>query len=136
MLPLLQLQVDILIPAAIGGVINKQNAEKIRAKLIIEAANMPVTCSADALLEDQGVAIIPDILANAGGVTASYLEWVQNRQRYPWSKEQVLDNLKQRLQQAWRGVKDRSTLDKLSYRHAAYVIAVESIIRAIDLRGF
>lgn len=133
---LLELEVDFLIPAAIGGVINEQNADKLRAKTVIEAANMPVTCKADATLHENGTTIIPDILANAGGVTASYLEWVQNRQRYQWSKEKLLENLKERLQRSWNLVRDRSAKDNLNYRQAAYVIAVERIIKAINLRGF
>lgn len=133
---LLELNVDLLVPAAIGGVIDEQNAGRIRAKMIVEGANMPVTCSADSLLREKGVVVIPDILANAGGVTASYLEWVQNRQRYQWSKSTVFENLKNRLQQAWETVVERCAADDLNYREAAYVIAVERIIKAIELRGF
>lgn len=133
---LLELEVDLLVPAAIGGVIDERNAEKINATMIVEGANMPVTCSADAILRNKGIVVVPDILANAGGVTASYLEWVQNRQRYRWSKQKVFDNLKNRLQQAWETVVERSASANLNYREAAYVVAVERIIRAIELRGF
>lgn len=133
---LLELNVDLLVPAAIGGVIDEDNAGKIKAKIIVEAANMPVTCSADSLLRENGIVVIPDILANAGGVTASYLEWVQNRQRYRWSKGTVFKNLKNRLQKAWKTVRERSAKDDLNYREAAYVIAVERVVRAIELRGF
>lgn len=86
---LLELEVDLLVPAEIGGVIDERNAQKIKAAMIIEGANMPVTCSADAMLRDRGIVAVPDILANAGGVTASYLEWVQNRQGYRWSKQKL-----------------------------------------------
>ncbi len=133
---LLELNVDLLVPAAVGGVIHEHNAHKIKAGMIIEGANMPVTCSADGMLRKQGIVVIPDILANAGGVTASYLEWVQNRQRYRWSKKNVFENLKNRLQQAWETVVARCAADNLNYREAAYVIAVERIIKAIELRGF
>lgn len=133
---LLQLNVDMLIPAAIGGVVNKGNADKVKAQLIIEAANMPVTCGADAILSDKGTKIIPDILANAGGVTVSYLEWVQNRQRYQWTAEKVNDIMEKRLLDAWNKVKDRAYDNDYTYRQAAYTIAVEKIHQAIKMRGF
>ena len=133
---LLQLEVDILIPAAVGGVINKNNVENVQAKMIVEAANMPITCDADNKLNDKGVIVIPDILANAGGVTVSYLEWVQNLQRYQWEKQKIMDELKRRLKHSWEDVKSRARLDDLNYRKAAYVIALERIIKAVKLRGF
>ena len=133
---LLELEVDVLIPAAVGGVINKENAGQIKTQLIVEAANMPVTCEADSLLQERGVVIVPDILANAGGVTVSYLEWVQNRQRYQWSAADINEELEKRLAAAWDAVKNRAAEKRLNYRQAAYVIAVEKIVKAIDLRGF
>jgi glutamate dehydrogenase (NAD(P)+) len=133
---LLELEVDVLIPAAVGGVISEENVDKIRATLVVEAANMPVTCDADSCLHERGVVVVPDILANAGGVTVSYLEWVQNRQRYQWSADKVNQELEKRMKAAWQAVRKRSTEDRLNYRQAAYVIAVERIVKAIDLRGF
>jgi len=133
---LLQLDVDVLIPAAVGGVINKDNVESVKAKMIVEAANMPITCDADTNLNDKGVAVIPDILANAGGVTVSYLEWVQNRQGYQWEKQKIMDELERRLKRSWEEVKSRARHDELNYRKAAYVIALERIIKAIHMRGF
>lgn len=133
---LLELEVDVLIPAAVGGVIDQDNVDKIKASLIVEAANMPVTCDADSRLHEAGIAVIPDILANAGGVTASYLEWVQNRQRYQWSAAAINEELEKRLAAAWDTVEKRATEERLNYRQAAYVIAVERIVKAIDLRGF
>ena len=133
---LLELDVDILIPAAIGGVITEDNADRIQAKLIIEAANMPITCGAEPILQEQGIIVVPDILANAGGITVSYLEWVQNRQRYQWDKEKVREELDGRLQRAWNEVAGKAKESSLTYRQAAYVLAVERIIRAIRLRGF
>ena len=133
---LLELDVDVLIPAAVGGVINEENANRLKTKLIVEAANMPVTCDADSLLQERGVVIVPDILANAGGVTVSYLEWVQNRQRYQWSSDEVNQELEKRLTKAWQSVKKRATEEDLNYRQAAYVIAVERIVSAINMRGF
>lgn len=97
---------------------------------------MPITCHADAKLNERGIVVIPDILANAGGVTVSYLEWVQNRQRYQWQEQKVNEELKRRLRRAWDEVKARARHDQLTYRKAAYVIAVERIMKAVSLRGF
>lgn len=133
---LLELDVDILIPSAIGGVIDIDNADKIGAQMIVEAANMPITCEADKILHKRGCAIVPDILANAGGVTVSYLEWVQNLQRYRWSKEKVEEELDSRMQRAWTQVSQRADKDDMSYRQAAYAIAITRTIDAINLRGF
>ena len=133
---LLELDVDVLIPAAVGGVIHQKNVDNIRAKLIVEAANMPVTCDADSRLHEAGVIVVPDILANAGGVTASYLEWVQNRQRYQWSASEMNEELDKRLTSTWEVVKKRAADQNLNYRQAAYVIAVERIVKAMNMRGF
>lgn len=133
---LLQLDVDILIPCAIGGTINKGNADQIKAKLIVEGANIPVTHEADQILTDNGATIIPDIIANAGGVTVSYFEWVQNQQRYAWSEGRVNDELTARLKRAWQVLEERVNDEEISYRLAAYVIAVERVLRAIHMRGF
>lgn len=133
---LLKLDVDILIPAAVGNVITKENAADIQARLIVEAANMPVDCQADAILVQRDITVVPDILANAGGVTVSYLEWVQNRQRFQWSEQQVNGELEQRLEKSWHKVKDRAESDHVSLRLAAYLIAVERVVQAVRLRGF
>lgn len=133
---LLELDVDILIPAAIGHVITTDNADNVQARLLVEAANMPVDSKADRILQEKGVSVIPDLLANAGGVTVSYLEWVQNQGRYQWDEKHVNDELKRRLDAAWQGVSERSSEDGTSFRLAAYQIAVERVIRAVQLRGF
>jgi len=133
---LLELEVDILVPAAIGNVITAENAKQIAAGLIVEAANMPVDCEADTILRERGVTIVPDILANAGGVTVSYLEWVQNRQRYQWDEQQVNAELEQRLETAWQSVSARAEDEAVDLRLAAYMIAVERIKQAVDMRGF
>lgn len=133
---LLCLDVDILIPAAVGGVIHRDNADRVQAKMVVEAANLPVTCDGDAILRERGLSVVPDILANAGGVTASYLEWVQNRQRYQWTEKRVNRELRNRLQRAWKDVQSRALRQRVGYRSAAYQIAVERTIRAIRLRGF
>ncbi len=133
---LLELEVDVLIPAAVDGVISEKNVDKIKAELVVEAANMPVTCGADSALHERGVVIVPDILANSGGVTSSYLEWVQNRQRYQWSFDENMQELEKRLKAAWQAVRSRAKGEGLNYRQAAYLIAVERIVKAVNLRGF
>lgn len=133
---LLELDVDILIPAAIDGVITDENAEDIHAKLVVEGANLPTTSLADHRLRERGIPVIPDILANAGGVTVSYFEWVQNRQRYRWTAERVDEELQEFLGRAWKSVCQYSREHALSYRQSAYAIAAERVHRSIELRGF
>ncbi len=133
---LLALDVDVLIPSALGGVITSDNVADIKAKLIVEAANLPTTYEAAQELEKRGVRIVPDILANAGGVTVSYYEWVQNRQRYRWDEERVNREMETALRGAWETMRKRSEHDKISHRLASYVIAVERVKEAIELRGF
>ncbi len=132
---LLAANVDILIPAALNGAINDQNADKVRAKLIIEAANLPVTFAADTILEKKKIRIVPDILANAGGVIVSYLEWVQNRTGHQWELERVDTELEKTLKQAFDAVIERAESKKVSYRLAAYCIAVDRVAKAQKLRG-
>jgi glutamate dehydrogenase (NAD(P)+) len=133
---LLALDCDILIPAAMEGVINTGNCDDINARIVVEGANAPVTCEADAWLHDHGVPVVPDIFASAGGVIVSYLEWVQNRQRYRWSLERVNDELDVMLESAWKTLTQRARHDECSYRLAAYLIAVERVAEAATLRGF
>ena len=132
---LLELDVDVLIPAALGGVITDENAARISAKVIIEGANGPVTPDADALLHDRGVVILPDILANAGGVTVSYFEWVQNLQYYKWGLNRVRQELDHVLTQAFEEVYRESQERNVSLRTAAYMIAVTRVYRAAQLAG-
>ncbi len=133
---LLQLNVDILIPAAVSGVIHEDNVEKLQTKLIVEAANIPVSCCAVDILEERQIPVVPDILANSGGVTASYFEWVQNRQRDQWSRKRVMKKLEKKLNQVWNMVEDKALREGLNYRQSAYVVALQRVIRAVNLRGF
>jgi len=133
---LLAMDVDVLIPAALEGVINGDNVDDVSADLVVEAANLPTTCDADRVLAERGVPLIPDILANAGGVTVSYLEWVQNRQRYQWAEERVNRELGDVMRAAWEDVSARAEEDGVSYRRAAYTTAVERVRAATRLRGF
>lgn len=133
---LLELDVDVLIPAAIEDVITEENADAVRASLVVEAANMPITAEAHRILRDDGVEVVPDILANAGGVTVSYLEWAQNHYRYRWKKERVIDELEEILETGWEAMVHRADEDGVDYRTAAYVVAVDRVRHAIEMRGF
>ena len=130
------LQCDYLIPAALGSVINETNAEQISAKVVVEAANSPVTEAADHSLEERGIPVLPDILVNAGGVTVSYFEWVQNLQQFSWSLDTVQERLRRRLETASKDVFELATTDKCSYRDAAYQIATRRLKDAFYLAGF
>jgi len=133
---LLELDVDILIPAAVSDVINEDNADAIQASLIVEAANIPITFDGAAILTDRRIRVVPDILANAGGVTVSYLEWVQNRQRYRWSEKKVNGKLADTLQRAWQALVRRAEEESVTFRTAALLIAIERVCEATELRGF
>ena len=125
---LLELDVELLIPAAIGGVITMDNVARIRAPLIIEAANGPILPEADQVLHDKGVTILPDILANAGGVTVSYFEWVQNLQYYKWGLNRVRQELDHVLTQAFESVWEARSETNLSLRTAAYTLAIDRVV--------
>ena len=132
---LLQLDVELLIPAALGGVIHEENAPQIRAPLIIEAANAPVQPAADNILDNKGTVILPDILANAGGVTVSYFEWVQNRQYYQWSLDRVRQELDHVLSAAFEEVWSLAQERQISLRTAAFMVGIGRVGRATVLGG-
>jgi glutamate dehydrogenase (NAD(P)+) len=132
---LLELAVDLLVPAAVEGVIHVGNAARIRAKLVVEGANGPTTAEADEILAARGTIVAPDILANAGGVIVSYFEWVQANQAYWWSVEEVEARLAERMNEAWRDVLSYSQRQGLTLRTAATCLAVERVASAHDLRG-
>ncbi len=133
---LLELACDILVPAALGGVIHEKNAANVKAKLIAEAANAPVTPVADALLDKRNIPVLPDILANAGGVTVSYFEWVQNLQQFAWDKPEINQELKKIITRAYREVAAKSKEEKASLRVAAFMLAIDKVAQATKLRGF
>ena len=132
---LLEEPVDILIPAALENQICEDNAPRIKPKIVAECANGPCTFEADRILEENGVFIIPDILCNAGGVTVSYLEWVQNRMGYYWEEERILKDLKRIIVQAFNDVYETSLKYHVNMRIAAFVVAIERVTRASELRG-
>jgi glutamate dehydrogenase (NAD(P)+) len=132
---LLELPCDILVPAAVGGQITRNNADRIKARLIAEGANAPTSPFADDVLYDKGVFIIPDILANAGGVTVSYFEWVQNVQKLFWTEADVNQRLDQIMTKAFHEVHEISTKKKVNMRTAAYMLGMSRVADAKRLRG-
>lgn len=128
---LLELKVDILVPAAVENVITKDNAQKIKAKYIIEMANGPVTPEAQEILEKREIISVPDFLANAGGVIASYFEWLQSKEKRRWKKDETLRELAKKLGQAFERVWTLSQREKINLRKAAYLLAVERVAKAI-----
>ncbi len=133
---LLTLDVDLLIPAALENAINGDIAQEVQADIIVEAANGPLTPRADDVLTDRDVAVFPDILANAGGVTVSYFEWVQNRQRFYWEEQRVNDELERVITNAFDNlVKTYERTDAPSFRTAMYVVAIERVVNAAEEAG-
>tara|TARA_Y100000590_G_scaffold470415_1_gene664698 strand:+ start:16939 stop:18171 length:1233 start_codon:yes stop_codon:yes gene_type:complete len=132
----LELDCDLLIPSAINNVINKSNASNIKADIILEAANHPITPDADQILNDKGLTILPDILCNAGGVIVSYFEWTQNLYQRHWPEETVFTELSQVMKSAYRDVKTLVDSNKITFRQAAFVIGVERVVNATKLRGY
>ncbi len=132
---LLYLDVDVLVPAALEDVINNENAHKIKAKLIVEGANGPTSADADAILHEKGIVVVPDILANAGGVTVSYFEWVQNRLGYYWTEARVNRREDRTMKLAFEDVWKASQKYKTSMRIAAYIIGILKVTKSLQLRG-
>ena len=133
---LLELDCDFLVPAAVIGVIDADNAPRVKAKVVVEAANHPLTFEADEILNDRGVKVLPDILVNAGGVVVSYFEWTQNLYRYQWEESRVNDELNKIMTQAYRAVREKVEQEGITYREAAFAIGVERVAYASRLRGF
>jgi glutamate dehydrogenase (NAD(P)+) len=133
---LLELECDVLIPAAIDKVITARNAPRVKAKVILEAANHPLTPAADAVLNDRGIIVLPDILVNAGGVIVSYFEWTQNLQEYRWEEERVNEELRKIMVRAYGEVHKKAVTEGITYREAAFEIGVQRVAKAVELRGF
>ena len=132
---LLTLSVDVLVPAALENVITSKNAGKVQAKIIAEGANGPTTAGADSILDEKGIFVIPDILANAGGVTVSYFEWVQDRGGYFWSEETVNNRLEEIMTRSFTDVLGLSRQHKVNMRTAAYMLSISRVATVHRLRG-
>jgi glutamate dehydrogenase (NAD(P)+) len=132
---LLELDVDLLVPAAIGNVITEDNAADVQAEMIVEGANGPITFTADSILADRETPVVPDILANAGGVTVSYFEWLQDINRRSWSRDRVNAELEDEMLAAWGAVRREVETRGCTWRDAAYIVALSRIARAHESRG-
>ena len=125
-----------LIPAALGEVIRDDNADRVRAQIVVEAANHPTTPEGDKVLIDRGVRVIPDILANAGGVTGSYFEWTQNIQQFTWKEARFNEELAEKLTEAFASVSGFADYHQCSLRKAAFAIGITAVAKAARLRGY
>ncbi len=132
---LLEVDAEIVVPAALENMITDKNADRIRARVVAECANGPTTYEADRILDRKGVFVIPDILCNAGGVTVSYFEWVQNREGYYWPEERILRELERHMVEAFHPVLAASLEHGVNLRTAAFVVAIQRVARAAELRG-
>ena len=132
---LLTLDVDVLVPAAVEDVIHHGNVNEIKAKLIVEGANGPTSAEADAIINEKGIMVAPDILANAGGVTVSYFEWVQNRLGYKWTRERVNRRSDRIMKDAFEKVYGASVKYKVPMRIAAYIVAIDKVAETYKFRG-
>jgi glutamate dehydrogenase (NAD(P)+) len=127
---------DVFIPAALGGMIHEHNADRMQCKVLVEGANSPTTPAADRILHEKGVYVIPDVMANAGGVVVSYFEWVQNLQHFRWDEREVNDKLGTIMRRAYREVSGRAKEERVSLREAAYLVGIERVVDAARTRGY
>jgi glutamate dehydrogenase (NAD(P)+) len=133
---LIEIDCDVFVPAALGGMIHKQNADRLKAKMVVEGANSPTTPAADDILVDKGILVVPDVMANAGGVVVSYFEWVQNLQHFRWDEREVNDRLGRMMRKAFREVSARAKDGGVPLRIAAYEQGIERVVEAAMTRGY
>ena len=133
---LLGVECDVLIPAALGGMINRDNADRLRCKMLVEGANSPTTPAGDAILREKGIYVVPDVMANAGGVVVSYFEWVQNLQHFRWDEREVNDRLGRIMRKAFREVAARAHASGIPLREAAFELGIERVVEAATVRGY
>jgi glutamate dehydrogenase/leucine dehydrogenase len=133
---LLEVECEVFIPAALGGMLHKHNADSLNARMVVEGANSPTTPAADEILRDKDILVVPDVMANAGGVVASYFEWVQNLQHFRWDGREVNDRLGRIMRKAFREVVERARDDDVPLRTAAYEVGIERVVDAARTRGY
>jgi glutamate dehydrogenase (NAD(P)+) len=133
---LIEIDCDVFVPAALGGMIHQQNADRLKARMVLEAANSPTTPAADDILADKGVLVVPDVMANAGGVVVSYFEWAQNLQHFRWDEREVNDRLGRMMRKAFREVSARAKEGGVPLRIAAYEQGIERVVEAASTRGY
>jgi glutamate dehydrogenase (NAD(P)+) len=133
---LLEIECEVFIPAALGGMIHEGNVDRLACRVLLEGANSPTTPAADDVLRDRGVFVIPDVLANAGGVVVSYFEWVQNMQHFRWEEREINDRLGSIMRRAFRELNAISKERKLTLRSAAYDVGIKRVIDAASTRGY
>jgi glutamate dehydrogenase (NAD(P)+) len=133
---LLEIECEVFVPAALGGMIHKQNADRLNCKMIVEGANSPTTPAADEILTDKDIYIVPDVMANAGGVVVSYFEWVQNLQHFRWDEREVNDKLGTIMRRAYRECCERQEKEEIPLRIAAYELGIERVVEAAQTRGY
>ena len=133
---LLAVECDLFVPAALGGMIHRGNAGSMACRMIVEGANSPLTPDADEILHDRGVTVVPDVLANSGGVVVSYLEWVQNLQHFRWNEDAINDRLRQTMRKGYGEVAAKAEAEGVSLRVAAFALAIERVVEAARTRGY
>jgi glutamate dehydrogenase (NAD(P)+) len=133
---LLGVECEVFIPAALGGMIHKHNADRLRCRMVVEGANSPTTPAADEILQDNGILVVPDVMANAGGVVVSYFEWVQNLQHFRWDEREVNERLGRIMRKAFREVSERARDSEIPLRTAAYELGIERVVDASRTRGY
>ena len=133
---LLEVECELFVPAALGGMIHKHNADRLNCRLIVEGANSPTTPTADEMLADKGIMVVPDLLANAGGVVVSYFEWVQNLQHFRWEEKEVNDRLAKIMRRSYGEVSERAKEKNLPLRPAAFELGIERVFEAATTRGY
>jgi glutamate dehydrogenase (NAD(P)+) len=133
---LLEIDCDVFVPAALGGMIHRENAGRLRCRMVVEGANSPTTPAADEILQDRGILVVPDVMANAGGVVVSYFEWVQNLQHFRWDEREVNERLGRIMRRAFREVSERAESCSIPMRAAAYELGIERVVEASRTRGY
>ncbi|MEA2473919.1 MAG: glutamate dehydrogenase [Thermoleophilaceae bacterium] len=133
---LLEVECEVFIPAALGGMIHKHNADRLNCRLVVEGANSPTTPTADDILADKGIRVVPDVMANAGGVIVSYFEWVQNLQHFRWEESEVNERLEKIMRRTYGEVSERAKEKDLPLRPAAYELGIERVFEAATIRGY